>query len=357
MSTLIKSVIKYTFGKKLFTAMMFVIVVFSAIFTAFTFRLGTAFAYDSVIDGEFFKYQFVGASANRLSEDDFAQAFGKFGFDRTEVYYVNYYHTLVAGEYKDSEFHLSLVSSVSDLSIYVDVQDKITEEDVENGRKLLIVDKFTVSDSQGEVDIGKTVYLNGVEYLVVGTEGVRDTDGMHYSALAVESDELCATYDTLNYFVFTREEVPERFLKNFAKENGITATLPEKSKFLIGFFVLSMVVCALFVANLGVLFGAFVKTNAKFYAVFKILGIRTATLVVAACLPCVIVALLGALAGVGTDYAIASITTVLDKNVYLSAGGAVAIVLLNVAGAFAGAAIACAPQAKAMPSDSLRRTE
>lgn len=356
MKYMIKSIIKYTFGKKLFTALILCIVVFSAVFTAFTFRLGTAFAYDSITDGEYFKYMFKGESAGRLSERDFAEAFEKYGFVRTDSDYVFYYHTLIAGDYKDSEFTISTVSN-GNYESFVDIDDKITAEDVKDGKKLMIVNHFDVSDSQGQIDIGKTVMLNGVEYLVVGTDGAHDVDGNYHSCVVVESDELNATYDTLNYLLFTQEEVPNRSLKKFAEDKGITAVLPEKSKFIIGFFVLSAVVCALFIANLAVLFNAFVKANARFYAVFKILGIDTAKLVLAACLPCVIVALSGAIVGVGADYAIASFTTVLEKKVYLSAGGAAAIILLNVVGSFVGSVIACAVQAKKMPADSLRRTE
>lgn len=357
MSTLIKSLIKYTFGKKLFTAMMFVIVVFSAIFTAFTFRLGTAFAYDSVSVGEYFRYRFEGQNTNRLSDENFRVALEKYGFDRLETYYAYNYHTLTAGDYKDSEYSVHILFDVEEYGTLDGISDLITSEDVAEGKKLLIVDRFTVSKSGGQVDVGKTVYLNGVEYLVVSTDGVDCADGRYYSSVAVGCAELEATYDALNYFVYTQNEVPNRILKNFAKDNGITAVLPEKSKYIVAFFILSAVICALFVANLAVLFNAFVKANAKFYTVFKILGITTAKFVAASCLPCVMVAFCGALVGVGVDYAIASFTTVLEKPVYLTAGGAAAIVLLNVIGAFVGSAIACALQANKMPAESLRRAE
>lgn len=50
MAYLIRSIIKFTFNKKLFTALILVIVIFSAVFSAFTVRLGTAFAYDGTTE-------------------------------------------------------------------------------------------------------------------------------------------------------------------------------------------------------------------------------------------------------------------------------------------------------------------
>lgn len=50
MAYLIRSIIKFTFNKKIFTALILVIVIFSAVFSAFTVRLGTAFAYDGTTE-------------------------------------------------------------------------------------------------------------------------------------------------------------------------------------------------------------------------------------------------------------------------------------------------------------------
>lgn len=50
MAYLIRSIIKFTFNKNIFTALILVIVIFSAVFAAFTVRLGTAFAYDSTVE-------------------------------------------------------------------------------------------------------------------------------------------------------------------------------------------------------------------------------------------------------------------------------------------------------------------
>lgn len=55
MAYLIRSIIKFTFNKKIFTALILVIVIFSAVFTAFTVRLGTAFAYDGTKEGDHYK--------------------------------------------------------------------------------------------------------------------------------------------------------------------------------------------------------------------------------------------------------------------------------------------------------------
>lgn len=357
MTDLIKSITKYTFGKKLFVTMIFIIVVFSTVLTTYTFRLGKAFTYDGVKVDNGYKSVFIGDHANVLDKAVFKKAFEKYGFNDFGVYYDHYNFTLTAGEYKDSEFSVRLISSPDDIAVYPDISQYITAEDVRLGNKLIIVGHFTVRKSGGAVDLGKTVMLNGVEYTVVKTDGISDKDGNYFSDVAVDCEELRQTSDAIRYVIYTTEEISNSALKKFASANGITADLPEKSKYIVAFFCLSVAVCALFVANLAVLFNAFVRANRKFYSIFKILGITTAKLVVAMALPCVVIALFGALVGVGLDYAFASFTTVLEKEIYLSFGGAVAIVLLNAAGAFIGAMIASVGQAKQMPADSLRRAD
>lgn len=233
MSEMIRSVCKYTFGKKLFVAVIFVIVLFSTVFTAYTFRLGKAFAYDGVKVDEGYKSVFTGDLANVLNKAVFEKAFEKYGFKDFYVYYDHYNFTLTAGEYKDSEFSVRLICDETELDALENISQYITAEDVTSGNKLMIVGHFTVSKSGGEVDLGKTVMLNGVEYTVVKTDGIRDKDGNYFSDVAVDCEELRQTSDVIRYVIYTSEEIPNTALKKFAneitevllstvKQNGVT---------------------------------------------------------------------------------------------------------------------------------------
>lgn len=357
MTEMYKSIAKYTFSKKIFVALIFVIVLFSSVFTAYTFRLGLAFGYDSVMTDEgLYVYRFYGKNGNIVKEDVFADYFSKYDFVSSEYFYDDYYNEISAGDYF-KEYSVRRISSADDLKLYPGAEKYITAEDIEKENKLMIVSSLDVSFSENQIDIGKTVLLNGVEYLVAGVEDIINSDGISCTPLVVDCEELRATYDRIIYSVYTEKEISNSNLKKIAASAGISARLPEKEKYIFGFLVLSITVCVLFTVNIAILFNAFVKAGDKFYAIFKILGISTAKLVLAMSLPSLMIAFVAALTGIGVDYAIASNSTVLEKSVYLTAGGAVAIVAINTLGAFIGTAVSCYRQAKNMPAVSLRRAE
>lgn len=357
MTELIKSVFRYTFNKKIFVTLIFVIVLFSAIFTSYTLRLGIAFGYDGVMTDEGnYRYRFTGDSKNIMSDADFAELLSKYGFLYSSYGYVEGNYLIEAGDYT-CETQLRKLSTPEDISEYPGIEKYVTAEDVINGNKLIVADRFEVSNSFGNVDTGKTVLINGVEYTVAGTDDLRGENGLNYKYIIVDCEELRATYENVYYFVYTEKEVSDSKLKKIAENAGLNADIPEKDKFILGFLAVSVAVCALFMVNISILFNAFVRSGDKFYAVFKILGIRTASLIAAMSLPSLIIAFVASLVGVGIDFAIATVGTVLEKSVSLTAGGVAAIVAINTLGAFIGAAIACCRPAKDMPADSLRRTE
>ena len=357
MTELVKSVFRYTFNKKVFIALIFVIVLFSAIFTSYTLRLGTAFGYDGVMteDG-LFVYRFTGGSRNIMTDSDFVNYFQKYGFSYSSYGYIDGHNLIKAGDYT-CETRLYKLSSPEDIAKYPGIEKYITADDVIKGNKLIVADKFQVSDSSGNIDEGKTLLVNGVEYLVAGIENFVGEYGEACSYIIVDCDELRATYDSVYYSVFTKKEISNSKLNKIAESAGLNVNIPEKNKFILGFLAVSAIVCALFMINIAILFNAFVKAGDKFYAVFKILGINTAKLVAVMALPSLIIAFVASVAGVAIDFAMASVGTVLEKSVRLTAGGAAAIIVLNTAGAFIGTAIASIRPAKDMPAESLRRTE
>lgn len=357
MSDLIKTVLKYTFGKKLFVAMIFIIVFFSTVFCVYTFRFGIAFGYDSIMtDDGLFSYSFSGHNKDILNDGDFTEYFDKSVFVSSSYYYNDYENTITAGNYTVVR-NLYKISTTDDIKKYPGVEKYISERDVLNQNKFIIMSRFDVNYSDKQIDIGKTILVNGVEYIVVGVDDFTDENGYSYTNIIVDSDELRATYDSVNYVVYTNKEVSNRELKKIAASAGLKANLPDKEKYIYGFLVLSFAVCALFMVNLVILFNAFVKANDKFYTVFKILGIRKLKLTLIMSLPSVIIALFSSIVGILCDYALANAGTILDKHVYLTVGGVAATILINTFGAFTGTAVSCYRQAKCVPAESLTRVQ
>lgn len=357
MAYLIRSIIKFTFNKKIFTALILVIVIFSAVFTAFTVRLGTAFAYDGTKEGDHYKYVFYGDGNSKIDESEFSTYFEKYGYVKSKLSPADTEYGISYNGKEKTVFSFYIITDSKTLSQVPAAEEYVSAEDVEQGKKLIILSE-ALAEELGVTRSDCEIALNGVEYQVVAINDLTGEGGWDTGEfIAVASFDLALESDMKTCAVYLEKELSNSKLKKIASEAGATVNIPEKGKFITLFLILSIAVCALFAVNIAILFNAFISANDKYYAVFKILGISTSKLVPAMALPCALIALVGAAIGVGLDFGIASFSTILEKSVYLSAWGAVAVVAINVISAFIGAAVVCYRHAASMPADGLRRSE
>lgn len=357
MSEMIRSICKYTFKRKLFTALIFVIVIFSAVFSAFTLRLGTAFAYDSTTEDGYFTYVFSGSTDGDIVTDRFNGYFADYGFVKKTIIPTDRTYAL---SYGDKDIESSAFYTLCDETTYGQLSEPeryFSLKDVIDGAKYIVLSS-SFAEELGVTESGETLFVNGVGYEVKAIGDLMGDGGWNTGDFVVIScEELALAGENVSCSVYLEKEISNSKLKKIAEKSGTSVNIPEKGKFVTVFLILSVAICALFAVNVGVLFNAFISANDKYYAVFKILGITTGKLTAAMAFPCAAIAVAGAALGVGVDFAIALFSTILEKSVYLTAWGIVAVMLINIVSAFIGAAVACYRHAVAVPAENLRRSE
>lgn len=356
MGILLRTVSEFTFRKKSFVVLVVAVVFFATAFSAFTYRLGIAFAYDGIRRGEYFAYTFEGSSDGPLTGGEFAEYFEKYGIAGVSLYPADSELTIV------SDGNTTLCSS------YYCVADERSLEQLQNGDGYFSVEDVKEQNRLAAVSvslskqldkgIGDTIFVNGVKYRIVAVEDVTETFGSSAGDLVlICSDELALGARNVLKTVYLEKDIPRSRSESIADSLGARLITEKNSGFMLWFIVLSIAVCALFSVDVAVLFNCFVRANDKFYALFKILGIKQRLLACVAALPCIVFSAAGAMSGIGADLLISEFTTLLGEKVYLGVIGGATVFSINVACAFIGAAIACAIYAVRMPADSLGRAQ
>ena len=356
MNILMRTVFGFTFGKKTFVFLVTIIVYFATAFSAFTYRLGIAFAYDGIRSGEYFAYTFGGSSEGPLTDGEFEKYFEKYGISGVSLYPADGELTIVVEE--ETTFCLSYYCVTDEQSLNQLQSDDsyFSVEDVRAQNKLAVV-SVTLAE-QLEKGVGDVISVNGANYRIVAVDDVALTFGSQAGDLVlICSDELALGAKNVYKTVYLEKDIPRFRLKSIADSLGVQSITEKDMGFAVWFTILSIAVCALFAADVAVLFTSFVRANDKFYALFKILGIKQWLLACVAALPCIVFSAAGAVLGICADLLISEFTSLLGEKVYLGVTGGAIVFLINVACAFIGAAIACATYAVRMPADSLGRTQ
>lgn len=355
MGTFVRAVFAYAFRKKIFVLFTIAVVFFSAVFTSFAFRTGEALSYGNYVSEIGYRYTFVGDVG--IIDDDFYRRFEKYGFIFSQMFPADEEYEVAYGTEKFT-FDAGSLCNITDERVMkqIDGYEKYFDVgDIREQNALAVVSQ-DLSRRLGGVPVGSEIYLNGVAYTVAGVADLYETWGSFAGdVVSVNCDEFALSASRAGITVFCEKMISDFSLKKIANETGTSVNLSQRPAYIVLFTALSFAISALFAVNIAVLFYYFVRINDKFYAIFKILGAKRLTLALAIALPCAAFALIGATAGIGADYLIASFTVLLEEKVYLGFAGTATVFAVNVFCAFAGAAIAGYLYAGMSPSEGLSR--
>lgn len=360
MNILFKTTIRNIFRNKTFILLIIGIVYFSAIFTSFLYRIGLAFAYVNTLESNGdFTYTFYGDSNGVITKDEFNVYFEKYEFIKSTIFPLDdSYCISLNGNIIDDNFSSLYVIYDTEILLQIKEYERyFSEADVINKNKIAVVSN-DFAESVNISIFNLPIYVNNVEYTVVAVEDLYAIWGSEVGDIVlINSDELVLSSKKVGCSVYTEKQISNYRLKKIAENTETMINSTKESGYIVWFAILSFLICLLFAVNIFLLFNYFVKANDKFYAIFKILGIKSIIMTCAMALPSIIISAIGAILGILTDYLLASYVTLLGIKIYLGAIGSIVVLILNIFCAFFGAAFACYIQAKRMPADSLRRVD
>lgn len=360
MNLFLKTVIKSIFRRKIFVLLIIGIVYFSAIFTSFSYRIGLAFAYVNTLESNGdFTYTFYGDSNGVITKDEFNVYFEKYEFIKSTIFPLDdSYCISLNGNIVDDNFSSLYVIYDTEILLQIKEYERyFSEADVINKNKIAVVSN-DFAESVNISIFNLPIYVNNVEYTVVAVEDLYAIWGSEVGDIVlINSDELVLSSKKVGCSVYTEKQISNYRLKKIAENTETMINSTKESGYIVWFAILSFLICLLFAVNIFLLFNYFVKANDKFYAIFKILGIKSVRMSLAMALSSIMMAFVGASAGILTDYLLVSSIGLMGNKIYLGAAGSAAVLSINIFCSFSGAAFACYIHAKRLPAESLGRVE
>ncbi|MEG1964280.1 MAG: FtsX-like permease family protein [Clostridia bacterium] len=384
-----KSLSRIIKHKPMYALLLMAIICFSTIFSAYVYRLGLAFAYDSIGTEAPYFYWFDINDTEFFDKDTLPQTFKKFGYIDNKIYVDKKCQMTISCEGKGEEFkHLIIDNTQSNVYnvvneenkvFYKDLEKYLTDENIINQKKYFFVNNsFEISPYDtyfNEIKLdelifkfktGDEVTVNGVKYSVI-VDSFKVNDYIDESGvlntcantpfLIVESDELVDTYNAIHLHVKLNERISNKQFNAMADIIKAEKNFISPAPTVVGFFVLSFIFCTIFVINGAILFKFFIKSQDKLYITYKMLGAKFSQILLTMTIQTVPICIIGTAIGIGIDFLLAPITKPMGKLVTLDVLGVVLISLLNILGMVIGFLIACRKQAKALPLCSEKPTK
>lgn len=220
--------------------------------------------------------------------------------------------------------------------------------------------------SYQKVKVGDEIDIQGVTYTIAGidefeykvlTEVTEYTTA--YSVISslntiayVNCNEIMNAFDKRSVSIETEKQISNFKLKSIAKANGMEFTGTEIPLIILASLAIAATISVLFVLNAAILFRYLIKSQEKLYVMYKMLGAKTHQLLLTMVLQTLPICALGVAIGIGIDYLVAPVTSIIEGSIIkLNGTGVFWIVVLNMVGMLIGLMLAGIKSARALPCD------